>query len=235
MLTSTHSRTTKALEKGNLKSPPSLPARVDPFSKDAQLLGPLSKRREVNLRWRYFTKEWHKVLPPVQLSVKELSESGEVVCTSTDAHDVARAGVRGVGLSGTRILEEVQNIAGPAWKPLSTPRRTRREAERQAPEITRECFDSDLPTRWVRKRYQNLLGRMPILTYSYQKREGEGYSRGRYEVTLDPSALSSHIRYTAHRLPPIDESNLSWIKYAGAGDGGDAGKPRRIQNVHDNK
>jgi len=217
LLTSTHSRTTKALQKGNLESPPIMPPRADPSSEQTRLLGPFSKRREVNLHWRYFKREWKKVYPPLQLSVKEISDPFEMVNEPSGKHDTARVGVRGVGLQGGRVLEEAQLLAGPAWKPLTTPRRAKQGPESRRPNSPENPFTSSLPTRWLRKRYQNLLGRVPILTY-YPKERENGHDNyeptNRYEVTLAPSAISSHIRYGANRLPPIDEANLRWIRLA---------------------
>jgi len=218
LLTSTHSRTTKALRKGSLISPPILPPRAGCFSEEARLLGPFSKRREVNLRWRYFRQEWKKVLPPLQLSVKEISSSFEVTSQSSDTHNTAGAGVRGVGLQGGGILEEAQNLAGPAWKPLSTPRRARKGPVSETLDPSDESpFTTSLSTRWLRKRYQDLLGRVPVLTYSFKQRKDDEDNRGsagQYEVTLAPSAMSSRIRYGANRLPLMDESNLLWIQLA---------------------
>lgn len=199
-----------------------LPKRADYSSEEARLLGPLSKRREVNLRWRYFTKEWRKVMPPVQLCVKEASQAGDSTPTTSDRPSLARAGVRGLGLQGSRVLEEVQDMAGPAWKSATIPRRARQCISQQdLPDREQtDPFDSDLPTRWLRKRYQDLLGRMPILTYHYRTQGPQNHPTGRYEVTLAPSALSSHVRYAAHRRPPVDDCNLSWMPEIGQEDAG---------------
>lgn len=217
MLTSTHSRTTKALQKDNLKSPPIMPPRADRLSEEAQLLGPFSKRREVNLHWRYFKTEWKKVLPPLQVSIREIPNSLEMINQSNDKHDSVGAGVRSVGLQDSGVLEEAQNLAGPAWKPLSTPRRARQGLDKEAPKPHESLFVSGLPTRWLRKRYQDLLGRVPVLTYSPRQQkdnQNKHCPAGYYEVSLAPSAISPHIRYGANRLPPVDESNLSWIQLA---------------------
>jgi hypothetical protein len=183
---------------------------------------PLTKRREVNLRWRYFNAVCQKVLPPLQLSVKEISDSFEITKASSDVHDIASVGIRGVGLQGSGLVEETQILAGPAWKPLPTPRRAREGPEGNITQPPHNPFNSSLPTRWLRKRYQRVLGKVPILTYSYQKQPDESphhHTVGRYEITLAPSAISPHIRYGAHRLPPVDDSSLSWIKHAEKNDG----------------
>ncbi|KAJ7293404.1 hypothetical protein C8J57DRAFT_1490821 [Mycena rebaudengoi] len=60
LLTSPHSRIRRPLDKKHLACPTTLPARADPASADARLLGPFSKRRETNIRWRYFVAECKK-------------------------------------------------------------------------------------------------------------------------------------------------------------------------------
>jgi hypothetical protein len=194
-----------------------MPARSDPSSEEGQLLGPLSKRREVNLRWRYFTKEWQKVLPPLELSVVKASDTVEAVRHLNDKRVVADAGVRGVGLQGGGVLEEVQNLAGPAWKPVSTPRRARQRLGQSFNTPEQHPFSPGLPARWLRKRYQDLLGRIPILMYSSKERKGNDSNRGyinQYNVTLAPNAISPRIRYGASRLPPVDETDSLWIQLA---------------------
>jgi hypothetical protein len=173
------------------------------------------------------------VLPPLQLSVKNISDSFEVTKASSGVHDVASAGVRRVGLQGSGLLEETLMLAGPAWKPLPAPRRARKGAgaESLTTQPTKEdLFNSNLHTRWLRKRYQNLLGRVPTLTYSCKKPSADHRVAGRYEISLPPSALSSHIRYGAPRLPPVDDSNLSWVQHAQEADGND-GKSKSVMQI----
>jgi hypothetical protein len=144
-----------------------------------------------------------------------MSDSYEVRRQSSDKHDTAAAGVRDVGLQGSGVFEEVKKLAGPAWKPLSTPRRAKQEPGSQPVTSCDESpFTSDLSTRWLRKRYQNLLGKTPVLTYAFKETKDDRRPAGQYEVSLAPSAISSHIRYGANRLPPVDESSLSWIQLA---------------------
>lgn len=186
-----------------MKTPPTLPKRADPSSEDARLLGPFSKRREVNIRWRFFKTECSKVLPPLQLSLAEESHSN--VHGTDDPHAASQAGVRGVGLQGGSLLDGAMELAGPAWRAPSTPRRALQAPDRHISQTQDKPFQSELPARWLRKRYQNLLGKLPVLTYSL---------KSRYTVALAPSAVSSHLRYGANRLPPLDNSSLEWIKLA---------------------
>ena len=206
LLTSKHSRKTKkVLDSAHLKSPPTLPERTDPSSEDARLLGQFSKRREVNIRWRFFKTEWSKIFPPLQLSLTK--ESHSCIEGTDDPGAAAKAGVRAFGLQGGRLLEGAVELAGPAWRVPYTPRRALRASELHIPVAQEKPFHSDLPVRWLRKRYQNLLGKLPVLTYT---------PRNGYTVALAPSAVSSHIRYGANRLPPLDDCTLEWIKLAHA-------------------
>lgn len=134
-----------------------------------------------------------------------MEESYSFLEGMNDPHAAVKAGVRGVGLQGGRLLEGAMELAGPAWRAPYTPRRALRASELHISVALEKPFHSDLSIRWLRKRYQNLLGKLPVLTYS---------PRNGYTVALAPSAISSHIRYGANRLPPLDDSTLEWIKLA---------------------
>ncbi|KAG1875566.1 hypothetical protein DFJ58DRAFT_675490, partial [Suillus subalutaceus] len=138
LLTSGLARRKRPLVPGDLSFPPILPQRADPNSSDAQILGPFSKRREVNARWKYFRQEWKKVLPPLQISVspsREVGDEGSDLGTLT--------AVRKIGFDGTTVLEELVQLT---TKP-------------------KNASGAFLPRRWLRRRYQELLGRLPILTF----------------------------------------------------------------------
>ncbi|KAG1759002.1 hypothetical protein EDD22DRAFT_783169 [Suillus occidentalis] len=102
LLTSGFSRKKKPLVLDDLSFPPILPERADPNSSDALILGPFSKRREVNARWKYFKQEWKKVLPPLQISVSPSQEVGD-----QGSELGASAAVRKIGFDGTVVLEEL--------------------------------------------------------------------------------------------------------------------------------
>jgi hypothetical protein len=146
LLLSAHSRTTKSLPKTALTTS-RLPARADPLSDEARLLGPLSKRREVNLRWRFFTDEWKKVIPPLQLTCKEALSTGKGVQEPSSTESLARLGLRPVGMQGLGVLEHVEHLARPP--PATLTRRERRALGTTAiPTITGPHADFDLlPTR----------------------------------------------------------------------------------------
>lgn len=190
LLTSGQSRTTKALSERHLDFPPTLPPRANPTSEEARLLGPFSKRRETNTRWRYFVTEWQKVRPPLQVVVEDSAAGSRGV--SSD--DVRRAGIRSLPMQGLHIFEDVENLAGPRW---TKPR-------------TRRCKDPD-PTaspgklhvsRWVRRRYQSLLNRLPILTYRIPEGKQPSYS-----VSLSPNRLDPQTN-----IAEADASDLRWME-----------------------
>ncbi|KAG6860245.1 hypothetical protein C0995_013738 [Termitomyces sp. Mi166 len=206
LLLSSDSRKTKALTAKSLDFPPALPPRVDPSSEDARLLGPFSKRREVNIRWRYFTKEWKKVFPPLQVAVKDSTSE----CDRTSTEDLSRAGVRALGMQGRGIYENVQAVAGP----LTVPRPlTRKERLSRGTEVD-ISVQSRHPSRWLRRRYQELLGRLPILAYT-PTRDKNKQSSGRYSVSLSSNALAPALRHDPSRYPEVEPvADLEWLEFA---------------------
>jgi hypothetical protein len=65
----------KAPTAQQLKLPPSLPARADPQSEEARLLGPLPLNREANIRWRHFANLRDRLVAPIsQPEADELSK-----------------------------------------------------------------------------------------------------------------------------------------------------------------
>ncbi|EAU92715.2 DNA repair protein RAD5 [Coprinopsis cinerea okayama7 len=75
LLTSPDARKARrAMRQGAWKASNVLPPRADPESELARLLGPFSKRREVNLQQRFFKKAWSTVHPPLEVQAE--AESG---------------------------------------------------------------------------------------------------------------------------------------------------------------
>jgi hypothetical protein len=210
LLTSGLSRTTKALQPQALTFPPKLPLRADPCSEEASLLGPLSKRREANIRWRYFVREWKKVLPPLQASVK----IHDVIHNGTTKEDVRRAGIRGFGMQGLGVFEEIETLIGPPWIPKTPCFHGEQEMrEKTGGDSTSQSLRSPRhPSRWLRRRYQELLGRMPVLHYSGRTRSGSGC--GRYSVLLSDRAITPSRRYSADRIAEVDSVDLAWLEEA---------------------
>ena len=218
LLTSDVARPSKALNKKYLATPPSLPARADPKSEDARLLGPLSKRREVNIRWRYFTEEWKKTWPPAHVEMlpprSQASDPPQVV----DSNETARmkAGIRPVGFQDAGIYEALVAAAGPAIAKHTTPRRE--HAERGTTQPNPEPESKPLP-RFIRRRYRELLARMPVLTY--QPSSGSPNDRkGKYGVSRAANSLDVSTSYSVERVPPAHDSYLAWMgQSAGTANG----------------
>jgi hypothetical protein len=206
LCTSGHSRTTRPLSLKMLDFPPTLPARADPASDDARLLGPLSKRREVNIRWRYFVNQWKKVYPPLQVVANDGSNG---VHQGVKDADLLRAGIRGFGMQGRGVFEDILSIAGPLRTSNSLTRKERRNVE-VFPDPT-SSHPVRHPSRWLRRRYQELLGRLPVLTYS---RHGAKPS-GHYSVSLSPNALSSSLYLAAARFSELKSvDDREWLLLA---------------------
>lgn len=198
LLTSPFSRTTKPLTPKKLSFPPTLPARADPTSDEARLLGRLSKRREVNIRWRFFVKEWKKVLPPLQVVCDEPSNSSKHT-------NVWGAGIRGFGMQKKGVFEEILEIVGRSHKPVPTKKESRNAYGTSEASRVQEIRH---PSRWLRRRYQELLGRIPILVYTC----GRNGTPGNYSVTLSPNATAPSLRHTPSCLSEVQsEDDHQWL------------------------
>jgi len=181
LLTSGLSRKKKPLLPGDLSFPPILPERADPNSSDAKVLGPFSKRREVNARWKYFQQEWKKVFPPLQISFSPGRDMGVKGSTSS--------AIRNIGFDGTTVFEELVQLTKPRNQ-------------------SREGFDGPLPSRWLRRRYQELLGKLPILTFIPAREDAKARKPGGFAVSLAPDAIKSRVQ--ARRLPYATDDDVAW-------------------------
>jgi len=200
----------KAPKSSHLLSPPTLPPRASPSSEDARLFGPFSKRREVNIRWRYFFYQWKRLYPPLEVSVKQQGTQE----TSSQENALLGARIRGVGTQTAGQLDEVKSLAGPASEKPPAPRRI---DQIYLPHTHPSAADRrSLPNRFLRRRYRELLGRIPVLTYSYVSGESvtssNGYPTGKYEVSLAPAALSPYVRQGTVHSQELDAVDLAWFE-----------------------
>ncbi|CAL1695111.1 unnamed protein product [Somion occarium] len=213
LLTSSISRTAKALTPKSLQVPPSLPERADPNSEQAKLLGPFSKRREVNIHKRFFKEETAKILPPLQISaLSDLTASGEE--SATTSH------IRGTGLEATGLLEEVKAISGDPWKHPTPTLRGRQSASESPNTPSGELAlptHTTLPRRFLRRRFQQLLSRLPIVTHKpsmkTQSNAAEKKS-GRFFVTRSAGALLSDRRNSVSHYPTASAADVAWYELA---------------------
>ncbi len=214
LLLSPYSRSSgKASKPAHLHHPPTLPSRADPSSEDARLFGPLSKRRQVNIHWRYFSHQWRRINPPLEISVKQ-QEALKVPSQEGFAPD---AGIRGVGLQGAGLLEELKTLAGVPKRPTD-PRRIDPVYRSESPSTTAR---GSSPNRYLRRRYRELLGRIPILTLSRTPGNlptaSNGHPTGKYEVSLVANALSPHVRHEAVHSSELDAADLAWFLHGKTG------------------
>ncbi|KAF7339798.1 hypothetical protein MVEN_01896300 [Mycena venus] len=191
LLTTTSSRSVgKGVSEGTLDFPPKLPARAKPNSEEARVLGPFSKRRETNTRWRYFVEQWQNARPPLQVVVENIPSD---TCGAA-LDDIRRVGIRGLPMQGLHVFEDVETLATP-----------RQNARRRTLEIPDHSNEPHIP-RWIRRRYQQLLTRIPILTYKVPAQN----KPPRYSVSLSPhrpvtrgfDADVSDVEWLAERAPP---------------------------------
>jgi len=201
----------KALKPSHLHQPPTLPPRADPTSEDARLFGPLSKRRQVNIRWRYFSHQWKRIYPPIEISVKP-QEAQKIPPQEGFPPNV---GIRGVGLQGAGLLEELRMLAGEVSKRPITPRRIDSVYRSKSPSINTNR--GSLPNRYLRRRYRELLGRIPILTYPNvpgnltKATASNRHPTGTYEVSLAANALSWRVQHEVAHSSEVDAVDLAWF------------------------
>ena len=194
----------------HLLSPPTLPPRASPSSEDARLFGPFSKRREVNIRWRYFSHHWKRLYPPLEVSVKQQGTQE----TSSQEDALLGARIRGVGLQTAGQLDEVKSLAGPASEKPPAPRRI---DPIYLPHTHPSAADRrSQPNRFLRRRYRELLGRIPVLTYTYvpdkSVTNSNNYPMGKYEVSLTRTALSPYVRQETVHSQELDAVDLAWFE-----------------------
>lgn len=197
LLTSAKSRKTRPLALRTLTRPPKLPAEADVKSDQARLFGPFSKRREVNIRWRYFTEEWKKVRPPTQILVREISpgQTKDIL----DSETIHGLGIRSVGFQGQGVYEDVERLVGPSSTTLPLPRKGR-HVDGDGDLLNRAAGPGRHKSRWVRRRYQSLLSRLPLLVYTRFS--------GTYSVELSPFSSLPHSG--PQRYPDANSVDLAW-------------------------
>ncbi|PIL31729.1 hypothetical protein GSI_06433 [Ganoderma sinense ZZ0214-1] len=196
----------KALKADSILVPPTIPKeRLDPQSTESQTLGPFSKRREVNARWKFFQHQLDKTLFPLQITLHQRTEDNKVT-VQTDQAALMAAGARGIGLQGAGVFEELEALSSPpgvARLEASSAQGDRDDTRQVLPTIR-----SHLPRRFLRRRFQETLAQIPVLAYTLPS--------GRYKVTLSPSASTRNGPIQS----VVDETDLAWLERAKMGKGG---------------
>ncbi|KAF7784008.1 hypothetical protein Agabi119p4_173 [Agaricus bisporus var. burnettii] len=188
LLTSDISRTTKALKASSLRQPTTLPPQADPSSQEAQLFGPLDKLREKNIRKRFFKHEVAKIIPPLEVEIP-------------NGRSLEDLGIRGGAAQGLGLRKTVEALIGSLSS--RTPPLTRRERQGSDPHSTASELTQHRPSRWLRRRYQSLLTRLPTLIYT---------GDGRYSVERSPKSLGDLYTTGGRLLPVAAPAQVDWHK-----------------------
>ncbi|KAF8167727.1 hypothetical protein B0H34DRAFT_27751 [Crassisporium funariophilum] len=204
LLTSPHSRTTKALNSAHISQPPVLPARADPTSSEAHIFGTLSKRRETNIRWRYFRSECRKVNPPIEVhSESVISKSGiEPHCQPLERS------MQQFGFGGQELFADIERLVGELHRPTSYTRRERQKASSSV----QENVATRHPSRWLRRRYQSLLTRLPLLVQQSSENSKKSPSPGVFAVQRSNLALPAPYQRTVSYMPEAGTDTVAWLE-----------------------
>ncbi|KAH9486574.1 hypothetical protein JR316_0000639 [Psilocybe cubensis] len=195
LLTSSGSRDKKALDRKDLITPRTLPPRANPNSIEALTFGPFSKRREVNIRRRFFQDELKKILPPLQVTE---------IMPSTN---ISKVPMRSLGFQNSGVLQELETLIG--YSLTENPPKTRRERRSLPAEQPVLIPTTNLerhPSRWVRRRYRALLARIPLLFY-----ECKSNSTQPFRVEKHPLGHFPHDR-SVRTMPDLDAVTMAWIE-----------------------
>ncbi|TFY62841.1 hypothetical protein EVJ58_g3601 [Rhodofomes roseus] len=193
LMTSNVSHKTKGIPHQHILHPPILPNRADPGSYEARILGPFSKRREVNIRRKYFNDNIRMIYPPLDVGVdREQNPTLHSQERRVDAETLQQAGVRPLALQGLGLFEEVLSLAT-----------TGRLLNSDEPAFA----NHHLSPRFLRRRFISLLRRLPMLTYLHpreQSKKIDGLITRVYTATLSPEQDSLHTNF-AH------ETDVAWF------------------------
>lgn len=175
-------------------------------------MGPFSKRREKNMRWRYFVSETRKTYPPLEVVFVDKTESG--VVEKSDEESIKAAGLRPMGLQGLGVLDDLLQTAQPP--PRIPTRRQRRAAQNDQSAVATEpqlaaSAERPVHSRYVRRRVQVLLHNIPILSAS--PRASGGFN---FKVSMPRLHLSTGSRYSSTRMPEAAPTHLAWLDHAEA-------------------
>ena len=197
----------KSLSKSRLQYPVDYPQRGIPGTAEQAIMGPLSKRRQKNLLWRGFVMETKKVHYPFEVVVSQRQTAEEA---SHPAALVTR-GVRPLGFQDQGLYEEVEAIAG--FKPAVLTGRERKAlgipAYHPVPRLSLHP-KSRLTERFIRRRFRQLIDKIPILKYSYDDTSGKPPS---YSVHISPHALTKEHRYVTDKMSHATAEDLAWVEH----------------------
>ncbi|KAH9944193.1 uncharacterized protein BXZ73DRAFT_39450 [Epithele typhae] len=199
------SRQTKAIKPDHIKIPARTPpGRLNPESNEYRVLGRLNERREVNLRRRFFSQALEKTLYPLQVMIRQPSDQRNSSERKDDETPLPKIQVRGTDLEGTGIMEGLNSLA-----------RSTTDMLPKAPlpdSVATPPIHSHLPSRFLRRRFRELLATIPILTFTPAPSSSSlGAPEGQYTVSLSPNASP---RGKVTQWACADETDEAWIAVA---------------------
>jgi hypothetical protein len=195
-----------------LQHPTTLPDRADPASPDAKILGPLSKRREVNIRWKFFKTETAKAQPPIEASRVHVLQTPapphKPVKTSAigepDAENAKQPTPPPVGFQGTSVLRDLEAIASPN---PNTPKQVK-GLTLPDPRPSTTSTSTSTVNRFIRRQHRKILANIPVLTYFKHPNS----PIGKYQVSLSPLAHSDSSNGLTSTAPMADEADVAWLR-----------------------
>jgi hypothetical protein len=107
-------------------------------------------------------------------------------------------------------LEELKTLAGPVSERPPSPRRIDPIYDTHTPSTTAER--RVVMNRYLRRRYRELLGRLPILSY-VPGSKSNGRATGKYEVSLAANALSQRVQHETVHASELDAVDLAWFQH----------------------
>lgn len=196
---------TKPLTPADLKTPRTLPRTVDPTSDEAILRGPLSKRREVNIRHRAHATALRRVAPPLELAVRPAPGEpalipGPSALAAFRADDATYP--RPLAMQGLGLMRDIEELVGGTIHPAPPLTKRERRAAKFSPAAPNTAVPRH-PQRWVRRRYRLLLAQLPQLTYDT--------TSASFGAQISPLAIT-HDHRVSHYNPPIDPASLAWLQ-----------------------
>jgi hypothetical protein len=132
--------------------------------------------------------------------------------TSSQEEAILDARIRGVGIQTGGLLEELKSLAGSVSERPPVPRRL--DPVYRSRSVSHDADRLVLPSRFLRRRYRELLGRVPILTYVPGKPviDSEGPPVGQYKVSLAANALSRRVQHETTHSQELDAVDLAWFE-----------------------
>jgi len=212
----------------DFEHPPTLPARATPSSEDARLLGPFSRRRLVNERWRFFKQEMSRLLPPLRIRTEAAVNGAEEATTLPRKHEHTL--IHPADLLHAFLKDASQTQL------TNLPRRTGQEVAADGSKVNlghNSRLTSNVPRKWTlgrsprffRRRHQEILRLLPIMTQiprhltlkdpeSNKSRSDSSQLQWNFSVSESPLPLRRRTESRDVPSPPMSDDDRIWVERA---------------------